>query len=133
MRNAAKNDYLIEQLVADPLYRFRPDGFIETLVCQTGKVSTKGVWRVAGRVNKRNERRGRVTDYKDISFKGSRLSYHRIIYRVFKGPLDTMKFVNHMDGNPLNNHPDNLELITPAENTAHGRTLEGRYQNTKAA
>ena len=43
---------------------------------------------------------------------------HRLIYLVFNGPL-VKPYVNHIDGNKLNNHKNNLECVTPAENIRH--------------
>ena len=46
---------------------------------------------------------------------------HRILCYTFKRyEADVMKMVvNHIDGNPTNNHLDNMELVTNAENIKH--------------
>jgi len=42
---------------------------------------------------------------------------HRLVASAFKGH-DT-RFVNHKDGNKLNNHIDNLEYVSGSQNTQH--------------
>lgn len=45
---------------------------------------------------------------------------HRLVLESFVGPAPTDKHeVNHIDGNPRNNHVSNLEWVTRAENIAH--------------
>ena len=45
---------------------------------------------------------------------------HRVVYEAFVGPIPAGYTVDHVDGNKLNNHPDNLQLFTPEENAAKG-------------
>lgn len=45
---------------------------------------------------------------------------HRIVCRAWHGPPPTPKHqVNHIDGDKTNNHPENLEWVTPTENMRH--------------
>lgn len=44
---------------------------------------------------------------------------HRLVAREFIGPCPEDKECNHRDGVKTNNHVDNLEYITPSENTLH--------------
>lgn len=44
---------------------------------------------------------------------------HRLVWRCFRGEINGGLQINHIDGNKSNNHIENLELVTPKENTAH--------------
>jgi len=45
------------------------------------------------------------------------ISVHRIVCLAFLGPSDLE--VNHIDGDPSNNHISNLEYVTHSENLLH--------------
>lgn len=115
----ATNDVHIERLLEDPLYDVRIDGSIWTRRMVTGHICD--VWReCAIQINKN---RG----YKEFTF-GTKhirhvLQVHRIMYRKFKGPLERDLVINHIDEDPLNNSPENLELVTQSQN------LEHRFRN----
>jgi len=64
-----------------------------------------------------NNGRARITVCKNN--KPKRFQVHRLIAELFiPNPLDK-ETVNHKDGNPLNNHVDNLEWNTRQENQRH--------------
>lgn len=45
----------------------------------------------------------------------------RIIFELFKGPIPEGLVINHIDGIKTNDHIDNLEAVTMAENNQHAR------------
>ena len=50
---------------------------------------------------------------------------HRIVYETFSGsPIPEGMQVNHIDENKTNNHINNLNLMTPKENTNWGSGIE---------
>lgn len=42
---------------------------------------------------------------------------HRLVYQAFVGVLDDTLVIDHIDGNPKNNHQSNLRQINTRENT----------------
>ncbi|WP_051149989.1 HNH endonuclease signature motif containing protein [Bacillus safensis] len=48
---------------------------------------------------------------------------HRLVAQYFIGDIPRGFVVNHKDGNKLNNHADNLEIVTYKENTKHAMDI----------
>lgn len=71
------------------------------------KIQIVGKWR---------KKRMRVTLTNDSGIE-KYASIHRLVLLTFIGYSDLE--VNHLDGNPLNNHIDNLEYCTGAQNREH--------------
>ena len=42
---------------------------------------------------------------------------HRFVWEYFNGPIEKGLTVDHIDGNKLNNHIDNLQLLARGENS----------------
>ena len=57
--------------------------------------------------------------YKEIIMNGKFHRVHRVVADTFVTNDDNKPCVNHIDGNKLNNHADNLEWVTHSENTKH--------------
>ncbi len=51
------------------------------------------------------------------------VALHRVICDAFYGPIPPSLQVNHIDGNKLNNHLSNLEIVTQTENIRHAAKL----------
>lgn len=55
--------------------------------------------------------------------RGQKLLVHRLIMeQILERPLSPDEVVHHKDGNKLNNHPSNLELMTRSEHINHHRS-----------
>jgi hypothetical protein len=68
-----------------------------------------------------------MDNYLKVGFGRHKDEYvHRIVYKHFVAPLNPMKEINHIDGDTHNNRVDNLELVTPKENSRH-RSKIGRH------
>lgn len=57
--------------------------------------------------------------------KGVRKHLHRLIYEFTKGPISEGLVIDHIDGNPLNNVPWNLQAITQSANVLRGKCGRG--------
>ena len=73
--------------------------------------------------------------FKDGKFVSTEHRLHRLIGRVFvprprihSDKLFQTLDINHIDGNPANNSPDNLEWATKKEN--HEHSIENEYHNS---
>lgn len=66
---------------------------------------------------------------KDNNVKG--FLVHRLVYELFVGVIPTGFQINHLDENKHNNRLDNLDLVTPSENTRYGTASKRRVETTK--
>lgn len=57
--------------------------------------------------------------YRQVIINGKMELAHRIVALAFIPKIDGKCYVNHKDGNKLNNNVDNLEWCTKSENTIH--------------
>lgn len=55
---------------------------------------------------------------------------HRLVATAFIPNPQKKPFINHIDNNPSNNRVDNLEWVTPKENSEH-MAKQGRNKRTK--
>ena len=65
----------------------------------------------------------KLTGYSMVSLwkgnKGSSFTVHRLLAQAFIPNPDSKEYINHIDGNKLNNALTNLEWCTPSENSKH--------------
>ena len=80
------------------------------------QVSSHG--RVRGK-DKRIRKGSVCSGYNDHKLGGHHYKTHRLVAQVFIPNPDQKPFVNHKDGNHLNNHMTNLEWVTNEENIQH--------------
>lgn len=72
------------------------------------------------------QRAGRVSgDYREVGIQGKHYAEHRIIYFMHTG--EQPEYVDHRDGNPLNNVISNLRAATNSTNQANAKM---RHDNT---
>lgn len=58
--------------------------------------------------------------------KPTRRKAHRVVWEAFNGPIPSGMVINHKNGVKDDNRLQNLEVVTPGENTAHGFRVLGR-------
>lgn len=114
-------DYIIDLLLQDSVYDVKNDGTIWASLPLSGPANPKKVYpfRQMDRLNGRGRFIVTYRMQNQHIFDNYYLLSHRIVYRKFKGLLKPNLQINHIDGNPKNNHPDNLEQITSSENVKH--------------
>lgn len=115
MKDIAKNDYLIREFLTCGDYIVNTNGEIFSHIGRTGHRTS---------IPRKLELKPKKSRYCFVSYKAKVLAVHRVVYQAQIGELSSDMQINHKDGNPSNNHPSNLELVTQSENIRHSyRTL----------
>jgi hypothetical protein len=110
----------IAQLLVDPTYHVDMDGTVYTCVSRQGHVD--GRWRIKPVcVDK--------CGYHRIRYYRTNIFVHRLVFAKFNGTLESDMQVNHIDGNPGNNHAENLNQMYPSENMLHSNRVLHRVVN----
>jgi hypothetical protein len=112
------------------------NGF-DFLVSKNGDVKLKaakqlGLYSIPGNGGSDKKRYMKTTIMKENVGVVADIYIHEIVCTAFHGKRPSPDHqVNHIDGNPLNNHPNNLEWLTRSENIRHGLNtkLKGLNKN----
>jgi hypothetical protein len=70
--------------------------------------------------------------YVIVKLAGKNYRVHRIVAYLFIGPCRPWYQVNHIDGNKLNNHRDNLEYLSKSKNQLHRRHSLQKHWSTRS-
>jgi hypothetical protein len=54
-----------------------------------------------------------------VDGKAAKHQIHRLVAMAFVGGYDKCRQINHIDGNKINNRPENLEWVSSRENVLH--------------
>lgn len=98
-----RNDHLVDEFLAKDHIEVLPNGDVYSHHVNRvlrGCISTHGYRKYTLKINNKNYR----------------VWAHRVVYKALKGNLEPDLVISHLDGNPLNNNPNNLELTTQSEN-----------------
>lgn len=95
---------------------WRPLPACGAFVSSEGRVWIGIPWSRGGRADE-SEQRGYLMVCVPGVNGGRPVGVHRLVAHAFHGPCPDGMCVDHIDGDPLNNSPDNLQYVTPSENT----------------
>jgi len=118
------NDYIID--IDTGIYRITPDGKIFSQPKRKIPLVSKGM-KFTGKfkyiLGDEKEMSTNINNrgYRAVSFNHTTQMIHKLVAKGFVKNPENKKFVNHLDGNKLNNHYSNLEWCTIAENNEHAR------------
>lgn len=118
-------DYIID--IDTGIYRITPDGRVFSQSKLKIPLVSKGmVWTGEFKyiLKKEKELTYRINNrgYKTVCFNKTTYMVHRLVAEGFCNHPSGKDFVNHKDGNKLNNHYLNLEWVTIKENNDHAKT-----------
>lgn len=85
----------------------------------------------SGLVNLRGKHIGSINSdgYYVVNIDRVHYRAHRIVYALFHGNVDQFLSINHIDGNPLNNTIENLELVSTFENSGICKARVGKIRS----
>lgn len=98
-------------------------GFVNYYCTPSGEVFCKRNGKFWIRAHSENKR-GYIRMCLSENGKASSVYLHRLVASAFLGVSKST--VNHKDGNPKNNHIDNLEYVTLRENSSHSSLMKNK-------
>ena len=112
------------------------------LVTECGKVISRTRYETFGNTTRRRNQKElsssisnagykMVSLYKDCKYK--RFSVHRLVAQAYVPNPNNFKEVNHIDGDKLNNHKDNLEWVSRVSNAMHSARVLGKNRGEEQA
>ena len=108
---------MLTQEQANSLFHYYDGELIR--ISLIGKKAKLGA--IAGHVGKRG--------YKFLSIRSKKYYVHRVIWLMHYGTLP--QYIDHIDGNPLNNKIENLRACTAAENLCNAKTRSDNISGAK--
>lgn len=90
----------------------------------TGKLFWKNP--LSNRVKAGDEAGSIQAGYLRVGILGKAFQVHRIIWKLFYGDIPADLFIDHIDGNKLNNKLENLRLATYTENNRNAKSRNGK-------
>ena len=117
-------DYIID--LTTGIYRVTPDGRVfsqskhKVPLVGKGKEFT-GEFKIILKEERELSTWVNNRGYLTVCFNKQTFMVHRLVAYAYCENIENKPFVNHKDGNKLNNHYSNLEWCTQAENLKHAR------------
>jgi hypothetical protein len=109
----------IDWLVSEDARIFRPETITKTERSRFGNIQTFESVRPQTEIKPWIDKRGYHIVSAKLGDKRPKMFVHRLVALAFVPGFKEGLYVNHINGNKLDNRPENLEWVTLADNTKH--------------
>lgn len=109
----------IDWLVYPDARIFRPETMTHTTRVRKGQLQSFNSIRPAVEIKPWKSKGGYYTVSAKLGNTRPKVSVHRLVAMAFVPGFEPFLTVNHINGDKLDNRPENLEWVTLAENTQH--------------